>query len=1330
MAEAGTEICTYEFPTDHEYLECVDGGKADDDESGDKQDDGVTFTLRRIARGDEWSDVNTSQEFDLTFKKRLLDRVEDPDRELDYVWRCRRRTCEETGGLCLFHAKDRPDSITVDGESVDITDDRLSTLLLDRIRSQTEDRGRLSDVATVPGDGGESVDTISRRRKQFIGSRLSNVTIDLTYESIAADDQYPIDIRGLSADTINWSNTLIGHESRFEGLFSGKVTLSGATFQDELSSAGVAVSGQIWLDDVDVSGGVSLDDADVGGGVTLVDADVSGGVTLDDADVGGEVWLDDADVGGGARLHGADIGGGVRLHGADVGGWVWFDIADVGGEVWCQDVDVGGGVSLSGANVGGGVSLPMADIGHDVSFYDADVGGWVSLIDADVDRRVSLQDADVGGRVLLSQERVGGGVNLEDITAHSPIHLSGFCDGDVEITSGDHEKYIDSLFIEDATIKGELSINGGVLGHRAIRAVPIVESTVSDVSLQPDISDNDDQSPNWDLKTLLRSIVGQSRSQKENTSSVPDIYQSYEIKIQSEDIIFDFKDSTLSDIQIEPDPHNEVDGKDPFKFIRFHNTEFEDTNFDEHRVKFRKTNWEVHNPRDDRAEGGKRGQTTGSSGYQDLAIVSGRTSQADDGGEEKTDDFRLFNQAVMDVDLIYQGLSAVPRPEKITSHMTKTEVSMHATSAGGLDIQGALTEARVDKYLDEKRPEEATSAQSFAIRGWVNAKLRGAVGHGTELVRILQGEDRDTRTTFAGSNDDEDNIGEVSAGLYEAASLVSGRQGNTDEDIGKHRRVIAGGKWQIEWLTARLVHRLGNSKFDVDPLTIARVLATRPDLVEDLSEAPNPKTGDETVYDTLGEAVFEEQNDESSPEEVTSRIIDAWIPITKLAQELEETSSTPHIWPRPSETDDEREGIIHDELIHLRRAVDRGAAEYIEDDGPEPDLLLDLLTAAVAANFEQQSTETGSDEIRSAAVADGGSAREKLKEADAANPELANAFTDVVGGALEDLEGELKAVNDLEGLKGDVAVALEEELSEADAGYFAQWDHGDEENGWFARAKRTYERQTSDEQPRRVHSPIADAILEYPQEDADLEGKSVDDVEAKIREHYTAAQEVRDAKEDLETALARQLAAHYLHNRPNEVMPELKDIESTYVKLKNGADESGDATAAGEFFYKEKEYLRRQHKRKMLSLNDDRDDVADSVLGRLNASFSPRDGGKWAANELMRVTIGYGERPARTIGVAGIIIIAGAVAHYIADTGNELRYDWPGIPESLGGVEIMFSYVLASLQSFVTFVMAGVPGAADGTLNPWVRLVAQVEGFFGITFVAVLVFVLTRSIHR
>lgn len=167
----------------------------------------------------------------------------------------------------------------------------------------------------------------------------------------------------------------------------------------------------------------------------------------------------------------------------------------------------------------------------------------------------------------------------------------------------------------------------------------------------------------------------------------------------------------------------------------------------------------------------------------------------------------------------------------------------------------------------------------------------------------------------------------------------------------------------------------------------------------------------------------------------------------------------------------------------------------------------------------------------------------------------------------------------------------------------------------------------------------------------------------------------------------------------DEDPPSAGALENTYLKAKNGANTIGDTKAAAEFFRKEMLYRRYQY------LPQARD--ADrGWRDRLTAA------GRWGANLLLDLTAGYGERPSRVIEISvGIILLFGGL---FAITQSDPPYDTP------------IGYLILSLESFITLVLGG----AENIPNPWIRLLAQVEGFIGAFLIALFVFTLTRSIHR
>ena len=163
--------------------------------------------------------------------------------------------------------------------------------------------------------------------------------------------------------------------------------------------------------------------------------------------------------------------------------------------------------------------------------------------------------------------------------------------------------------------------------------------------------------------------------------------------------------------------------------------------------------------------------------------------------------------------------------------------------------------------------------------------------------------------------------------------------------------------------------------------------------------------------------------------------------------------------------------------------------------------------------------------------------------------------------------------------------------------------------------------------------------------------------------------------------------------------PSAGELESTYLKAKNGANDIGDTKAAAEFF-----------RREMLSRRD------QYVPTTLDGDADPRErvaaAGRWAANSLLNVTAGYGERPSRVIGVSvgTILLFSGLFA----------------VVQPVPPYETSIGYLILSLESFITLVLGG----AEDVGSPWIRLLAQIEGFVGAFLIALFVFTLTRSIHR
>lgn len=159
-----------------------------------------------------------------------------------------------------------------------------------------------------------------------------------------------------------------------------------------------------------------------------------------------------------------------------------------------------------------------------------------------------------------------------------------------------------------------------------------------------------------------------------------------------------------------------------------------------------------------------------------------------------------------------------------------------------------------------------------------------------------------------------------------------------------------------------------------------------------------------------------------------------------------------------------------------------------------------------------------------------------------------------------------------------------------------------------------------------------------------------------------------------------------------------KNAETTYLKLRLAADESGDQSAAGKFFRRELFARRDIHRHKM------------AIASGAEAAAA---GVAWAKNWGFGLVAGHGELPGRVIGVSVATILAFAgVFGLVLPSGV-----------SYGGA---LGPLVLSLESFITLVLAGGPAVPD----PAVRLLAEVEGFVGAFLIALFVFTLTRSIRR
>ncbi|MFB6187400.1 MAG: hypothetical protein ABEI86_11100 [Halobacteriaceae archaeon] len=161
------------------------------------------------------------------------------------------------------------------------------------------------------------------------------------------------------------------------------------------------------------------------------------------------------------------------------------------------------------------------------------------------------------------------------------------------------------------------------------------------------------------------------------------------------------------------------------------------------------------------------------------------------------------------------------------------------------------------------------------------------------------------------------------------------------------------------------------------------------------------------------------------------------------------------------------------------------------------------------------------------------------------------------------------------------------------------------------------------------------------------------------------------------------------------------ELETTYLKAKNGAISVGDQKAAGKFFRWEMIWRRRSYANSIIT--------GHTWWQRLTASKN------WLINALFGAIAGHGEHPRRVFFFSILLISIFAALFAGFWEGSSPPYHHPA------------GYFILSIESFVNLVLGG----AEVVRNPWwLRLLAEIEGFAGSFLIALFVFALTRSIRR
>lgn len=162
----------------------------------------------------------------------------------------------------------------------------------------------------------------------------------------------------------------------------------------------------------------------------------------------------------------------------------------------------------------------------------------------------------------------------------------------------------------------------------------------------------------------------------------------------------------------------------------------------------------------------------------------------------------------------------------------------------------------------------------------------------------------------------------------------------------------------------------------------------------------------------------------------------------------------------------------------------------------------------------------------------------------------------------------------------------------------------------------------------------------------------------------------------------------------------LSALEATYNRAKIGAKEQGHNKAASEFFFKEMNTRRKQYLTRFREIS--------GVKSRLVLLV------RWFSNATLGLVSGYGERPSYVITNSAVVIALFSGVYWV--------FSYPASATGILGSE----HLIFSIQSFVTLIFGPTPGDA----LPVVQFLSALEGLIGAFLIALLVFTLTRSIHR
>ncbi|WP_255150618.1 potassium channel family protein [Halorarius halobius] len=182
------------------------------------------------------------------------------------------------------------------------------------------------------------------------------------------------------------------------------------------------------------------------------------------------------------------------------------------------------------------------------------------------------------------------------------------------------------------------------------------------------------------------------------------------------------------------------------------------------------------------------------------------------------------------------------------------------------------------------------------------------------------------------------------------------------------------------------------------------------------------------------------------------------------------------------------------------------------------------------------------------------------------------------------------------------------------------------------------------------------------------------------------------------------------------------ELENTYLKAKNGADQVGDRKSAAEFFIQEMAYRRRKNRDLALGVGASR---SAGVRDRLTAA------GQWVGNYLLHATCGYGERLWRVVYVSSLTVFLWTLLYTLFTEGTTASTSGLttrgigdlGVLATPEGLDVLSKNLYFSVVTFTTLGYGDIQ-----PVGTTARFLAGLESFVGALLVALVVFVLGRRV--